>query len=82
MHARKHIKTPHGESGNIKEMYGQNAEDVILLVPVGTIVRDVETKRVVAHIHEANQEIVLLPGGRGGVGNMHFSNSVTQYANF
>lgn len=64
LHARKHIKAPHGESGKIKEQYGQNAEDVILLVPVGTLVRDVATKRVVAHIYEADQEEVLLAGGR------------------
>lgn len=82
LHARKHVKAPHGEAGKIKEQYGQNAEDVLLLVPVGTLVRDVLTKRVVAHIHEVDQEVVLLPWGRWGVGNMHFSNSVTQYANF
>ena len=82
MHARKHIKAPPGESGKIKEQYGQNAEDVILPVPLGTLVRDVVTKQVVAHIHEVDQQVVLLSGGRGGVGNMHFSNSVIQYANF
>jgi Obg family GTPase CgtA len=82
LHARKHIKAPAGESGKIKEQYGQDAEDVIFLVPVGTIVRDVVSNHVVAHIYEADQETVLLPGGKGGVGNMHFSNSITQYANF
>ncbi len=82
LHARKHIKAPPGEAGKIKEQYGQDAEDVILPVPVGTIVRDVETKKVVAHIYEIDQEAVLLPWGRWWVGNMHFSNSVTQYANF
>jgi GTP-binding protein len=61
LHACKHVKAPHGEAGKIKEQYGQNAEDVILLVPVGTLVRDVLTKRVVAHIHEVDQEVVLLP---------------------
>jgi GTP-binding protein len=61
LHARKHVKAPHGEAGKIKEQYGQNAEDVLLLVPVGTLVRDVLTKRVVAHIHEVDQEVILLP---------------------
>lgn len=82
LHARKHIKAPAGESGKIKEQYGENADDVVVLVPVGTTVRDAETKKVVAQINEPDQEVVLLPGGRWWVGNMHFSNSVTQYANF
>lgn len=59
LHAQKHIKAPHGEAGKIKEQYGADAEDVIVPVPVGTLVRD-DQDRVVAYINEVGQEEVLL----------------------
>lgn len=60
LHATKHIRAEHGESGKIKEQYGKDAEDTFVHVPLGTVVRDVQTGQVVMHIlHEGQQEVLL-----------------------
>ena len=45
LHARKHFKAPHGEPGRIKEQYGKDAEDLVIPLPLGTIVRDVSNRQ-------------------------------------
>lgn len=82
LHAQKHIKASHGEAWKIKEQYGKDAEDSIVLVPLGTLVRDETTGHIVAHVQEHWEEIVLMAWWRWWVWNMHFSNSVNQYSNF
>lgn len=75
---RKHIKASHGESGGKSTSTGAEGEDVYLDVPIGTIAKDVETGEELGEILEDGQEIVLIPGGKGGLGNAHFKNSVRQ----
>ncbi len=75
---RKHIKASHGESGGRSTSTGAEGEDVYLDVPIGTIAKDVETGEELGEILEDGQEIVLIPGGKGGLGNAHFKNSVRQ----
>lgn len=75
---RKHIKATHGESGGKSTSTGAEGEDVYLDVPIGTIAKDVETGQEIGEILEEGQEIILLRGGKGGLGNAHFKNSVRQ----
>lgn len=75
---RKHIIAEPGQSGSGGLKTGAEGKDVILDVPVGTIARDEETGEVVCEITEDGQEVILVPGGRGGLGNDHFKSSTNQ----
>jgi len=75
---RKHIKASHGASGSGSTSTGAEGEDEYLDVPIGTIAKDFETGDQYGEILEEGQEVVLLKGGKGGLGNAHFKNSVRQ----
>lgn len=75
---RKHVIAEAGVSGQGGLRTGKRGEDEILEVPLGTIARDAETGEVEFEITEDGQEKVLLPGGRGGLGNWHFRTSTNQ----
>ncbi len=75
---RKHIIAEPGESGGSARMTGAEGKDEILDVPLGTIIRDAETNKVEGEITEEGQEIIIVPGGRGGLGNDHFKTSTNQ----
>jgi len=75
---RKHVKAGHGEPGRSNNRFGANGEDVILDVPLGTVAKDAETEEVEFEITEHGEEKVLLPGGRGGLGNSNFKTSTNQ----
>lgn len=75
---KKHIKAEPGVGGEGGRRSGAQGEDVIVEVPLGTIARHAETNEQVAEITEDGQEIVLLPGGRGGLGNSHFKSATKQ----
>lgn len=75
---RKHIKAEPGKGGTGARCSGAQGEDVYLEVPLGTIARNVETGEVMAEVLEDGQEVVLLKGGRGGLGNHHFKSSTKQ----
>ncbi len=75
---RKHVKATHGFSGSGSTSTGAEGEDEYLDVPIGTIAKDFETDIQYGEILEEGQEIVLLRGGKGGLGNAHFKNSVRQ----
>ncbi len=75
--------TPHWEAGNggpgmSRDKYGKGGDDRILLVPVGTVVLNLETGEQCAEILEHGQRHVLLKGGKGGLGNRHFKSSTNQ----
>lgn len=61
-----------GEKGDIKNRYGKNAPDVIVKVPVGTVVLDEETNELLFDLDKENMEVVVVKGGRGGRGNAAF----------
>ncbi len=63
-------------------MHGATAPDLILEVPVGTLVTDVDEGEVVVDLAEAGDEFLLCEGGRGGYGNAHFPSSTRQAPNF
>ena len=71
-----------GEKGGRRKRYGRGGEDLVIRVPAGTLVRDLETDEILADLTEPEQEIVIARGGRGGKGNIHFANSVRQAPRF
>ncbi len=75
---QKHVKAGHGEhgSGNLKT--GAQGEDRYIDVPIGTIAKDAETEDILFEISENGEEQILVPGGRGGLGNDHFKSPTNQ----
>ena len=67
-----------GEEGGKKRCHGKNGEDLIIRVPNGTLIRDTETNKIIYDMTGKNTRVVLLKGGKGGLGNMHFATSVMQ----
>ncbi len=76
------IKADNGENGRNKNRFGKNAEDIILNVPKGTIIRDEETNKVIADLVKIDQEFVIAKGGRGGRGNTKFKSSTRRSPRF
>ncbi|HGX0945107.1 TPA: GTPase ObgE [Staphylococcus aureus] len=70
---QRHFKASKGENGQSSNMYGKNAEDLVLKVPPGTIIKNVETDEVLADLVEDGQRAVVAKGGRGGRGNSRFA---------
>lgn len=75
---RKHIHAEDGAKGSGALCSGKSGEDIYLDVPLGTVAKDAETGEVEAEITEHGQEIILLKGGKGGLGNNHFKSSTNQ----
>mgnify|MGYP000968823367 FL=1 len=74
----KHIKAENGRGGEGGRRTGAQGEDVYIEVPLGTVVKDAETGEQLLEITEAGEEVILLAGGRGGLGNSHFKSSTNQ----
>ena len=75
---KRHFKAGHGEHGGKQRSTGADGADVILEVPLGTVVRDTETNAVLFEITEDNEEKIVAEGGKGGRGNWHFKSSTNQ----
>jgi len=73
--SRKHFRARNGAPGSGKNKSGKNASDLILEVPLGTIIQDSDTGEVLADLISDNQIVLLLPAGIGGKGNQHFATS-------
>ena len=67
-----------GESGKSKDRYGKAGESITLRVPVGTIITDAESGRVLADLFKNNLKILIAEGGKGGLGNIHFKSSINR----
>ncbi len=76
--AKRVYRAENGEPGMGKKRHGSNGSDVIVPVPPGTIIKDPETGRVLKDFTRPDEEMVLLVGGQGGKGNMHFATSKKQ----
>ncbi|HGO1426482.1 TPA: GTPase ObgE [Staphylococcus aureus] len=70
---QRHFKASKGKNGQSSNMHGKNAEDLVLKVPPGTIIKNVETDEVLADLVEDGQRAVVAKGGRGGRGNSRFA---------
>ncbi|OGJ50000.1 hypothetical protein A2307_04500 [Candidatus Peregrinibacteria bacterium RIFOXYB2_FULL_33_20] len=79
---RKKFKAQDGENGGKCDMTGAHAEDLILKVPVGTIILQALNNEVLADLCEINQMVVMAKGGIGGHGNANFASSIRQAPNF
>jgi GTP-binding protein len=77
-HKNNHFRAGDGKHGSTKRKTGASGETLHLEVPPGTIIRDAETGEQLADLTRENQEAIILQGGRGGRGNIHFANSVNQ----
>lgn len=78
---RKFAARP-GENGRGNCCNGRKGDDIIIDVPLGTIVRDSQTGKVLADLSDPNKDIVLIKGGNGGWGNAHFATATRQTPNF
>ena len=67
-----------GENGRSADQYGHGADDIVLRMPVGTMITDADTGEVVADLARHEQKAMLAKGGKGGLGNLHFKSSVNR----
>ena len=74
----RHILATNGESGSAKRSAGKNGEDRVIEVPCGTVVYDADTGEYLCDVTEDGQQVMLLKGGRGGLGNFNFKTSTNQ----
>lgn len=78
----KKFKATNGENGSGNRCNGKYGEDLYIKVPIGTIIKDAETNKVLADLSKADQIELVLKGGRGGRGNSHFATSTRQAPRF
>ena len=78
----KKYKAENGQNGSGSRCYGKSGQDLYVKVPRGTVVRDVETGKLIADLSKEGQTELILPGGRGGKGNCHFATSTRQAPRF
>ncbi len=79
---RKHIKAEHGKPGGKSTSTGADGKDQVVDVPLGVIAKDPDTGEVLCEVTEDGEEVILLPGGKGGLGNWHFKSSTFQTPRF
>jgi GTP-binding protein len=75
---RQHYKAEKGRNGSGADRRGKDGEDVVLLVPVGTIIRNKDTGEILADLDEHGASMVVVKGGRGGRGNARFATPIEQ----
>lgn len=74
----KNVLAEDGEKGGANNCHGRDGKDIVIEVPLGTIARDEETGNQEVEILEDGQEVIWLPGGKGGLGNSHFATPTNQ----
>lgn len=79
---KRFYKAEDGENGKTKKQFGKDGKDLILKVPVGTLVKDAKTGKVIVDIKEHNQMYVIAKGGKGGRGNAKFATPTRQAPRF
>ncbi|MCX7711617.1 MAG: GTPase ObgE [Clostridia bacterium] len=79
---KKHYKADPGQDGGSANCSGKGAEDLVIKVPAGTIVKEEETGHILADLTEVGQTAIIAKGGKGGAGNQHFATATRQVPNF
>lgn len=80
-HTRKYVAKD-GEPGGKRKCHGKDAEDLVIKVPEGTVIKDFESGKVIADMSGNNMREVILRGGKGGLGNMNFATATMQVPKF
>ncbi len=75
---KREYKAENGQNGMNKLKFGKDGEDIILKVPVGTLIRDAKTEGVIYDLKENNMSVTVCKGGKGGLGNARFKTSTRQ----
>lgn len=75
---QKQFRAQRGENGMGRQAYGKGGEDMVIVVPVGTVVTNVETDEVIGDLVAHGDRLLVAHGGKGGLGNMHFKSSVNR----
>ncbi|WMI69682.1 GTPase ObgE [Mangrovimonas sp. YM274] len=75
---KRHVRAGHGENGSKARSTGADGEDMYIDVPLGTVIRDTETNKILFEITEDQEERILAEGGMGGRGNWHFKSATNQ----
>ena len=76
-HKRKY-KAQNGQGGSGRNMTGKSGEDIVIRVPLGTVVRDEESGELLGEVTEQGQRLLVAQGGKGGLGNVHFKSSTNR----
>ena len=75
---KKFLKAENGQNGQNKDKYGKSGVDLIIKVPIGTIVSSLETNQIIVDMDQDKKKHILIRGGSGGLGNIHFKSSTNQ----
>lgn len=75
---KRHFKAKRGQHGSGSNKHGKSAEDLIIKVPIGTVVKDAETGEILADLVNEGEEVVVAKGGKGGKGNAMFKSATNQ----
>ena len=73
-HVRKYVAES-GKEGGKRRCHGADGKDLVIKVPEGTVIKDFESGKVIADLSGPNQREIILKGGKGGLGNMHYATS-------
>ena len=79
---KRHFKAERGQHGSGNNKHGKNGKDLVIKVPVGTVIKDVETGEIIADLVEDGQKVIVARGGRGGRGNSAFKSPTRQAPDF
>ena len=74
----KNYRAKRGENGRSSECYGAKGEDLILKVPLGTVISERQTGKIIADFKAHGKKILVAKGGKGGLGNVHFKSSINR----
>lgn len=75
---QRQFRARRGENGMGRQMYGKAGDDLVITVPVGSVVTNVDTNEVIGDLVQHGDRLLVAKGGKGGLGNMHFKSSVTR----
>ena len=74
----RHFRAQRGENGRGSDCFGKGGDDIVLRMPVGTVITDYETGELIADLDEDGKQVMVARGGKGGLGNLHFKSSVNR----